>query len=192
MIVRRLAVAAVAAVAVAGAVSACAPTSTGRTGGPSSQPSSTQSAAGKPAEAKPADAPAKDSRVRKIGQAFIYTDKLSVQLVSVTRWKPTSAAHPELPHLLATAQITNGSSKIVDLTLGSMELRTGADGAPADVANDYSGGVNGFSGSVAPGRTVTVKYGFEVPANANLNAVSVEIGPGAFEYERIIFEGSAK
>jgi hypothetical protein len=92
--------------------------------------------------------------------------------------------------VLVTVKIKNGSSEPFDAAIVQVEMKAGEDGNATESIVDLGGAVElgtGFSGTIAPGRTATVKYGFSVrPADVGL--LNIEVTPD-FEHEPSIFEG---
>lgn len=59
--------------------------------------------------------------------------------------------------------------------LASVDARAGADGVNAEQIFDGTVG-EGFTGTVLPGKKVTVQYAFDAPADAK--NLTVEVSPG--------------
>ncbi|MFC9942320.1 DUF4352 domain-containing protein [Streptomyces pratensis] len=75
--------------------------------------------------------------------------------------------------------IENKGKEKFDATLVSVDARAGEDGVNAEQIFDGTVG-EGFTGTVLPGKKVTAKYAFDVPADAK--NLTVEVGPG-FEWD---------
>lgn len=126
-----------------------------------------------------------DTRVKKIGDVYTYPDKVALSATSVTPYK---SEYPEAgkKYLLVTVKVVNGSAKILDTTLGQLNLRVGKAGTEAQVMGDPTN--TGWGGSVAPGAAATVKLPFAVATSADTSTASVQVSP-TIDHALVIFTG---
>lgn len=171
-----------AAVAVLG-LTGCTAKTQGTITPPSSSPNAGTKAA-PAAEEKPT--------VAKIGGTFTYPDGLAVTLVSLTRvtFDPDTIALdvPSNVGIKVVIKITNGTPKPVEVSLIDRNLRTGPNGVPA--SGVYGNGLDGFKGTIVPGRAATGIYGYSV-APAAMGLMSLDVSPG-FDYKPALFEGTLR
>lgn len=129
----------------------------------------------------------------KIGQdGFTYEDGVTLQVLSARRitFSDTATAANE-PGVEYVIQVKNGSDKAVPLSDEcTVNAAYGNAGEQSEQVFDSAKGYNeGFTTSLAPGRTATAKAAFTLPRNAK--KVSVEVTP-AFAYSASTFEGTVK
>ncbi len=132
-----------------------------------------------------------DDRTAKIGESIRAEDgiiwtvtKLAVTHVS----QEASGGHPGDPALVVYIRIKNGGEHRLDLTMVQVAVRTGEDGDDTEQVFDIDAGLDGFEGTLAPGRTASTKYAFAANSRNDLRKVSIEVTPG-FDYESGTFEG---
>ena len=129
--------------------------------------------------------------VAKVGQSFVYPDKLSVSVTSLRRFVISSTAAGGKPGevgVVVAVTITNGSTTPFDASLTAVHLASGVDGDQADTVFDAAINLmGGFDGKVAPGRKGTARYGFAVP-KAGLGDLQIEVKPG-FARDSTLFAG---
>ncbi|MFI0408291.1 hypothetical protein [Actinomadura sp. 3N508] len=146
------------------------------------------------AKAGGSEEPDEGDNVTKVGTWATAEDGLSFRVAKLKRAKVGAYAaggKPGGPAVIVTVQIRNTGKTRFDTTMFQIGTRVGADGTEADQVFDSERGYgDGFTGTVAPGRTATVKYMFAAEGAADLKTVSVELTPG-FEYESFTFEGAA-
>jgi hypothetical protein len=132
-----------------------------------------------------------DDRTAAIGQWVKSEDgvRWSVTKLGVTHISQyASGGHPGDPALVVYVKIRNDSKHRVDLTLMTVTARTGADGNDTEQVFDVDAGFDNPDGTLAPGRTASMKSAFAVASRKDLKKVSIEVQPG-FDYESGTFEG---
>ncbi|MGC5364538.1 DUF4190 domain-containing protein [Streptomyces sp. DT24] len=116
------------------------------------------------------------------GDTAIYDDDLKVTVSEPSAYSPSeyAAGHTEGNKAYKVdVVIENAGKKKFDATLATVDARAGQDGVTAEQIFDDTVG-EGFSGSVLPGKKVTVRYAFDTPSAAK--NLTVEVSPG-FDYE---------
>ncbi|MEU8889481.1 DUF4190 domain-containing protein [Streptomyces sp. NPDC048442] len=111
------------------------------------------------------------------GEAAEYEDKLTVTVSAPAKYTPGeyAAGHTKGNKArLVTVVINNAGTEKFDAALVTATARAGQDGTEAEQIIDDKVGL-GFSGTVMPGKKVTVKYAFDVPADAK--NLTVEVTP---------------
>ena len=181
-----------AAIAVLG-LTACTPVekqASGTVASPSTAAKAPASSAPKAPKSAPADTPG----VAKVGGVFTYPDGLAVSVVSVSRgaFRVGAAGHKAgNVSVRVVVKFTNGTSAPVELGGTHAEVRTGEAGIKASAVFDYSQNIQGFSGTVAPGRSASTTVGFSV-APADLGRVDIEVDPSGIDRDSALFEGRLK
>ncbi|WP_393058601.1 DUF4190 domain-containing protein [Streptomyces sp. LN549] len=135
-------------------------------------------AKGKNDEAKKEDI----AEALEAGDSAVYDDDLTVTVGDATSYSAGSfaAGHTKGNKAYRVAVvIENAGKEKFDSALVSVEARAGQDGVDAEQIFDGKVG-EGFSGTVLPGKKVTVLYAFDAPADAK--NLTVEVNPG-FTYE---------
>lgn len=116
------------------------------------------------------------------GDSAVYDDDLTVTVGDATSYSASSfaAGHTKGNKAYRVAVvIENAGKEKFDSALVSVEARAGKDGVDAEQIFDDKVG-EGFSGTVLPGKKVTVLYAFDAPADAK--NLTVEVNPG-FTYD---------
>ncbi|MFI7363223.1 DUF4190 domain-containing protein [Streptomyces sp. NPDC050149] len=116
------------------------------------------------------------------GDSAVYDDDVTITVGDATSYTPDSfaAGHTKGNKAYQVAVvIENAGKEKFDALLVSVEARAGQDGVDAEQIYDNKVG-EGFSGTVLPGKKVTVLYAFDAPADAG--NLTVEVNPG-FTYE---------
>ena len=121
-----------------------------------------------------------------------YPDKLQVIVSEVTRFTPSSSAAGFVAGqvgVFTTLTLINGSSQPVGLDLMTVDMTAGATSAAVESVFDDSAGLGAeLSGSLAPGRRASAKYGFAVPP-ADLAQLVVVVQPD-LEHPEAKFSGT--
>ncbi|MFJ7946702.1 DUF4190 domain-containing protein [Streptomyces sp. NPDC096354] len=116
------------------------------------------------------------------GDSAVYDDDLTVTVGDATSYTPDSfaAGHTKGNKAYRVAVvIENAGKEKFDSALVSVEARAGKDGVDAEQIFDGKVG-KGFSGTVLPGKKVTVQFAFDAPVDAK--DLTVEVNPG-FTYD---------
>ncbi|MFG2597912.1 DUF4190 domain-containing protein [Streptomyces sp. NPDC048462] len=116
------------------------------------------------------------------GDSAVYDDDLTVTVGDATSYSAGSfaAGHTKGNKAYRVAVVIENAGKDkFDSALVSVEARAGKDGVDAEQIFDDKVG-EGFSGTVLPGKKVTVLYAFDAPADAK--NLTVEVNPG-FTYD---------
>ncbi|WP_406096194.1 DUF4352 domain-containing protein [Streptomyces sp. NBC_01013] len=116
------------------------------------------------------------------GDSAVYDDDLTVTVGDATSYSPGqfAAGHTKGNKAYRVAVVVeNAGKEKFDSTLVSVAARAGQDGVDAEQIFDGKVG-EGFSGTVLPGKKVTVLFAFDAPADAK--NLTVEVNPG-FTYE---------
>ncbi|MFI6651291.1 DUF4352 domain-containing protein [Streptomyces sp. NPDC050529] len=122
------------------------------------------------------------SEALEAGDSAVYDDDLTVTVGDATSYSAGSfaAGHTKGNKAYRVAVvIENAGKEKFDSALVSVGARAGQDGVDAEEIFDGKVG-EGFSGTVLPGKKVTVLYAFDAPADAK--NLTVEVNPG-FTYE---------
>ncbi|MGY4902447.1 DUF4190 domain-containing protein [Streptomyces sp. 900116325] len=154
------------------AVSDTTATAAPKAGGTGSGKDKGQDSGGKPDAGKALEA----------GDSAVYDDDLTVTVGDATSYTPDSfaAGHTKGNKAYRIAVvIENAGKEKFDSALVSVEARAGKDGVDAEQIFDGKVG-EGFSGTVLPGKKVTVQLAFDAPADAK--NLTVEVNPG-FTYD---------
>ncbi|MFJ3144734.1 DUF4352 domain-containing protein [Streptomyces halstedii] len=107
-----------------------------------------------------------------------YDDGLEVTVSNAAAYTPDAYAAGHTKGNRAykvSVVIENKTKKKYDSVLASVDARAGADGVNAEQIFDGTVG-EGFTGTVLPGKKVTVQYAFDTPADAK--NLTVEVSPG--------------
>ncbi|MFI5768501.1 DUF4190 domain-containing protein [Streptomyces sp. NPDC051658] len=142
------------------------------------------------AKPKPGGDSAKDGADKKkdtgkaleAGDSAVYDDDLTVTVGDATSYTPDAyaAGHTKGQKAYRVAVvIENAGKEKFDSALVSVSARAGQDGVDAEQIFDNKVGA-GFSGTVLPGKKVTVQFAFDAPADAK--NLTVEVNPG-FTYD---------
>ncbi|MEE1808382.1 DUF4190 domain-containing protein [Streptomyces sp. BE133] len=116
------------------------------------------------------------------GDSAVYDDDLTVTVGDATSYTPDTyaAGHTKGDKAYRVAVvIENAGKEKFDSALVNVTARAGQDGVDADQIFDGKVG-EGFSGTVLPGKKVTVQFAFDTPADAK--NLTVEVNPG-FTYD---------
>ncbi|MEV5198592.1 DUF4190 domain-containing protein [Streptomyces sp. NPDC053720] len=116
------------------------------------------------------------------GDSAVYDDDLTVTVGDAASYTPDAyaAGHTKGQKAYKVAVvIENAGKEKFDSTLVSVSARAGQDGVDAEQIFDNKVGT-GFSGTVLPGKKVTVQFAFDTPADAK--NLTVEVNPG-FTYD---------
>ncbi|MFE6665915.1 DUF4352 domain-containing protein [Streptomyces sp. NPDC057697] len=129
------------------------------------------------------DAKKKDTgKALEAGDSAVYDDDLTVTVGDATSYTPDAyaAGHTKGKKAYRVAVvIENAGKEKFDSALVSVSARAGKDGVDAEQIFDNKVGA-GFSGTVLPGKKVTVQFAFDAPADAK--DLTVEVNPG-FTYD---------
>ncbi|MET7858333.1 DUF4190 domain-containing protein [Streptomyces sp. NPDC005318] len=112
------------------------------------------------------------------GDSAVYDDDLTVTVGDATSYTPDSFASGHTKGNRAyriAVVIENAGKEKFDAALVNVEARAGKDGVSAEQIFDGKVG-EGFSGTVLPGKKVTVQFAFDAPADAK--NLTVEVNPG--------------
>ncbi|WP_406014608.1 DUF4352 domain-containing protein [Streptomyces sp. NBC_00984] len=142
------------------------------------------------AKPKPGGDSAKDGADKKkdtgkaleAGDSAVYDDDLTVTVGDATSYTPDAyaAGHTKGQKAYRVAVvIENAGKEKFNSALVSVSARAGQDGVDAEQIFDNKVGA-GFSGTVLPGKKVTVQFAFDAPADAK--NLTVEVNPG-FTYD---------
>jgi hypothetical protein len=136
----------------------------------------------------------KAPEVAKIGQTFTYEDGLKISVAGAKRFRIgqfAAGGKPGGTGVVLTVTITNGTGTAYDAALTTVNLAHGAEGEQAEQVFDSQAGLGaGFTGKVHPGRKLTAKFGFAVPA-AGMSDLQVEVKPGFLDHDSALFTGRA-
>ncbi|MFE4798424.1 DUF4190 domain-containing protein [Streptomyces sp. NPDC056708] len=116
------------------------------------------------------------------GDSAVYDDDLTVTVGDATSYTPDTyaAGHTKGNKAYRVAVvIENAGKEKFDSALVNVTARAGQDGVDAEQIFDGKVG-QGFSGTVLPGKKVTVQFAFDAPADAK--NLTVEVNPG-FTYD---------
>ncbi|MFG2567662.1 DUF4190 domain-containing protein [Streptomyces sp. NPDC048567] len=116
------------------------------------------------------------------GDAIVYDDDLTVTVGDATKYSPGefAAGHTKGNKAYQVAVvIENAGKEKFDSALVTVEGRAGQDGVDAEQIFDDKVG-SGFTGTILPGKKVTVLYAFDAPADAK--NLTVEVSP-SFTYD---------
>jgi hypothetical protein len=116
------------------------------------------------------------------GDSAVYDDDLTVTVGDATSYTPDAyaAGHTKGNKAYRIAVvIENAGKEKFDAALVNVEARAGKDGVEAEQIFDGKVG-EGFSGTVLPGKKVTVQFAFDAPVDAK--NLTVEVNPG-FTYD---------
>nr|WTB31718.1 DUF4352 domain-containing protein [Streptomyces sp. NBC_00830] len=108
----------------------------------------------------------------------VYDDGLEVTVSNAASYSPDAyaAGHTKGNRAYKVAVvIENKTKEKFDAALVSVDARAGKDGVSAEQIFDGTVG-EGFTGTVLPGKKVTVQFAFDAPADAK--NLSVEVSPG--------------
>ncbi|MEW2489369.1 DUF4190 domain-containing protein [Streptomyces sp. NPDC048411] len=112
------------------------------------------------------------------GDSAVYDDDVTVTVGDGTSYTPDAyaAGHTKGNKAYRIAVvIENAGKEKFDAALVNVEARAGKDGVDAEQIFDGKVG-EGFSGTVLPGKKVTVQFAFDAPADAK--NLTVEVNPG--------------
>ncbi|WP_406420247.1 DUF4352 domain-containing protein [Streptomyces sp. NBC_00873] len=116
------------------------------------------------------------------GDSAVYDDDVTVTVGDATSYTPDAyaAGHTKGNKAYRIAVvIENAGKEKFDAALVNVEARAGKDGVDAEQIFDGKVG-EGFSGTVLPGKKVTVQFAFDAPVDAK--NLTVEVNPG-FTYD---------
>ncbi|MCP9987775.1 DUF4190 domain-containing protein [Streptomyces sudanensis] len=114
-------------------------------------------------------------------ETIIYDDDLKI---TVSAAKPYTPSDTSVGHAAGnkayqvTVVVENGSKQKFDTDMVLLEARAGTEGVTAEQV--FDSGLDGVTGSLAPGKKATGTYAFSAPADAK--TLTVEVTPG-FEHE---------
>jgi hypothetical protein len=191
---------------------AAGPTPTADASSPSGPPatSAPTGATGSPAPASPSDAATTPTRdpgagvlpggggtggTGEIGPTPIrYPSGLTVGVTSAIQYTPSAqAVGTVVGHtgVVLTVEVTNGSTQPLNTAYLTVALRTGTAFTLAaqifDAANGYG---SGLTGTIAPGKTASAQYAFDLPAS-DLSSLNVLVTPDLRSPRSASFTGSA-
>ncbi|MER6999276.1 DUF4190 domain-containing protein [Streptomyces sp. NPDC000410] len=121
------------------------------------------------------------------GDSAEYPDKL---MVTVSEAKPYTPGEFAIGHTKGnkaykvTVVIENGGTEKFEAALLSGDARAGKDGVEAEKIYDDKVG-EPLTGTILPGKKVTVEWAFDAPADAK--NLTLEVNPG-FEYDATIWD----
>ncbi|MFD6416402.1 DUF4190 domain-containing protein [Streptomyces sp. NPDC060194] len=121
------------------------------------------------------------------GDAVVYDDDLTVTVTDPTEYTPSeyAAGHTKGNQAYkVTVVIENAGKEKFDASLVTAEARAGEDGVEAEAIFDDKVGEM-FSGTILPGKKVTVQLAFDAPADAK--NLTVEVTPG-FDYDATVWD----
>ncbi len=121
------------------------------------------------------------------GDSAVYDDDLTITVGDASAYTPDpyAAGHTKGNKAYRVAVVIENAGKAkFDAALVTVGARAGKDGVDAEQIFDGKVG-EGFSGTVLPGRKVTVLYAFDAPAGAK--DLTVEVGPG-FTYDATLWD----
>lgn len=146
------------------------------------------SAAAKPGGTKDEPAPEKTDDAageeEPTGEALegrdtaVYDDGLEITVSNAAAYTPDAyaAGHTKGNRAYKVSVVVENKTKEkFDATLVGVDARAGEDGVSAEQIFDGKVGA-GFSGTVLPGKKITVQFAFDAPADAK--NLSVEVSPG--------------
>ncbi|MFF8713606.1 DUF4190 domain-containing protein [Streptomyces sp. NPDC015184] len=116
------------------------------------------------------------------GDSAVYDDDLTVTVGDATSYAPDeyAAGHTKGNKAYRVAVvIENAGKEKFDSALVNVTARAGKEGVDAEQIFDDKVGA-GFSGTVLPGKKVTVQFAFDTPADAK--NLTLEVNPG-FTYD---------
>ncbi|MFZ3491825.1 hypothetical protein ACODT5_01040 [Streptomyces sp. 5.8] len=127
------------------------------------------------------------------GQPYTYANGLAVTVVPPTPFSPsdTSAGHQAGNQAVAwKITVKNGTPELFPTSPVSVYAKYGTAGEQAERVYDSAKGADSdFEGSIAPGRSATVTYVFDVP-RAGLALLDLEVVPDAAVYEGTHWSGA--
>ena len=131
-----------------------------------------------------------DGKVTKVGAWAAAEDGVEFRVSKLAKGTVSDVAAGGKqgdPAVIVTVQMRNNGKVRFDMSEVSVSVRVGEDGQEAEQI--YQEGVDdSFDGTLAPGRTATVRQMYGGKARSDLKVVSVEISPG-YEYDSFTFEG---
>jgi hypothetical protein len=134
----------------------------------------------------PAESPSPSSSELKLGQTYTYTDGLSVTVSKATIFKPSDTAFGLTKGQKAvylTFTVVNKTGKAFDPALFYVTVQSGS--TEAEPIYDSAKGINGTPNTkILNNRQATFKEAYSV---TNPKDLVVEVNPGAFEYDAVIF-----
>ncbi|MET9896158.1 hypothetical protein ABZZ47_39415 [Streptomyces sp. NPDC006465] len=121
----------------------------------------------------------------------IYENNVHVSLSGISRAVSSGTASPSnTPYVGFTLKVTNGSSKIMDLSLLSIRCQYGSVAKQGHEIFDSAQGLEGTpSTHLRAGRSITAKFGCELPRNEKY--IQIEVQP-SFESRTAIFAGNVQ
>lgn len=146
----------------------------------SSAPAGPGAAEDEPTAEKTEDAPAEEP----VGEALeerdtaVYDDGLEITVGNAAAYTPDAyaAGHTKGNRAYKVSVIVENKTKEkFDAVLVSVDARAGEDGVSAEQIFDGKVG-EGFTGTVLPGKKITVQFAFDTPADAK--NLTVEVSPG--------------
>ncbi|WP_327367843.1 DUF4190 domain-containing protein [Streptomyces sp. NBC_01217] len=129
-----------------------------------------------------ADKEKSTGKALEAGDSAVYDDDLTVTVGDATSYTPDAyaAGHTKGNKAYRIAVvIENAGKEKYDSALANVTARAGQDGVDAEQIFDGKVG-QGFSGTVLPGKKVTVQFAFDAPADTK--NLTVEVNPG-FTYD---------
>ncbi|MFD8555503.1 DUF4190 domain-containing protein [Streptomyces fradiae] len=120
------------------------------------------------------------------GETIIYDDDLQITVSAAKAFTPSDVAAGHTAGNKAykvTVVVENGGKAKFDTDTVLLEGRAGKDGVTAEQVFDE--GLDGVTGTLAPGKKATGTYAFSVPADAK--TLTVEVTPG-FDHEATQWE----
>lgn len=155
----------------------------------------TSSVAAPQASQAPAPTTAPEAKVAKFGEAFVWSDGMSVKVTPIGAGMATAyAAGAEATNgqiYVFEVEIFNGTDANFDPVLFVSHTNYGSAGTPAQRVFDADQGVSGsFQGVILPGKRQTMKMALAIPAD-QLGDVVMSVSPG-FQYTDEVFSGDLK
>jgi hypothetical protein len=145
-------------------------------------PAADKSSGAPAAEAPEATEDAVEGKPLAAGDTSIYDDDVQVTVSAPTSVKPGESAIGHTKGNKAyelTIVVENAGKEKFSTDTLTVSARAGEDGVTAEEIFDGDTYGKGFSGAILPGKKATVKYAFDVPADAK--TLTVEVLPG-FDY----------
>lgn len=133
-----------------------------------------------PAPEKTEEAPAEEPTGEALEErdTAVYDDGLEITVGNAAAYTPDAyaAGHTKGNRAYKVSVIVeNKTEEKFDAVLVSVDARAGEDGVSAEQIFDGKVG-EGFTGTVLPGKKVTVQFAFDTPADAR--NLTVEVSPG--------------
>jgi hypothetical protein len=155
---------------------------------------STGSSTGVEPTTAPAATSSRSSGVAKFGDTWTYKDGIKLSIVSVKRstLSPTGCCGKKgSPMAIFQFKLNNGTSKIFDATLFTVNVTYGASGKTAEQVFDSGRHVgDGFAQKLLPGRVAVADYAFSIPTSG-MSDVVVQVDPD-FNHDSAFFQDAVR